>query len=86
VARGQARWCRGASLAPKDSIGTSLTKRGSPRQPTDGEEDGSGEAVISGANERLPEQNLRSVSNRGRRGSSWYHQLARRRSKHDGRQ
>jgi hypothetical protein len=46
---GGARWCRGASLAPKDSIGTGLTERGSPRWPTDSEEDSGEEAIVDNA-------------------------------------
>jgi hypothetical protein len=65
AARGRARWCPGASLAPKDSIGTDLIERGSPRWPTDGEEDSSGEAVIDGMDERRLERDYRSVSGRG---------------------
>jgi hypothetical protein len=65
VARGRARWCRGDNLAPKDSIGTNLTYRGSPRHSTDGEEDDDREAIIGGVDERLSERILGSVSSRG---------------------
>jgi hypothetical protein len=37
---------------------------------TDGEEDGSGEAMVGGADERLLERNYGSVSSKGQRGSS----------------
>jgi hypothetical protein len=52
AARARGRWCPGASLAPKDSIGTGLVERGSLRRPTNGEKDSGGEAVIGGADER----------------------------------
>jgi hypothetical protein len=35
------------------------------RQPTNGEEDDGGEAVVGGADESLPERNLGSVSSGG---------------------
>jgi hypothetical protein len=65
VARSWARWCRGASLAPKDSIGAGLTSMGSPRRPTDGEEDSGREVVVGSADERVSERNLGLVSSRG---------------------
>jgi hypothetical protein len=51
--------------------------------PTVGEEDGGGEAVIDDVEERLPEQNYRSVSSRGRGGSSRYSWLRQRSMRDD---
>jgi hypothetical protein len=59
------RWRRGASLEPMKHIETDWVERGLPRQPTDSEEDGGGEVVIGGADERWPEWDFRSVSSRG---------------------
>jgi hypothetical protein len=46
-------------------IETDWVERGLLRQPTDSEEDGGGEVVIGGADERWPEWDFRSVSSRG---------------------
>jgi hypothetical protein len=45
----------GASPEPTDPIEIDWVERGSPRQPTDDEEDGSGEVVVGSADERWPE-------------------------------
>jgi hypothetical protein len=73
----QGRCSRGGSLAPRVSLGTWFTTKGSPQRQNNGKEDNGGEAVISSVDKRLPEWNRESMSSRGWRGTSRYSCLGR---------